>query len=123
MKPTRRLSRRSFLGRVAGGAVIGGAALAVLGGRAEAFQINDSDSGPGADPANRGRGALTDSDSGSRADQAGHGRGPRRAVCTDRDSGGNSDSPGHGRGNRVTDGDSGGNSDAANCGRGPRRRG
>ena len=31
MKPTRKLSRRSFLGRVAGGAIVGGAALTVLG--------------------------------------------------------------------------------------------
>ena len=44
MKVTRTLSRRSFLGRVAGGAIVGGAALTVLGGTAEA-QITDSDSG------------------------------------------------------------------------------
>ena len=31
MKPTRKISRRSFLGRVAGGAIAGGAAMTVLG--------------------------------------------------------------------------------------------
>ena len=122
MKPVRRLSRRSFLGRVAGGAVVGGAALTVLGGQAQALQVTDGDSGPGSDPAGRGRGNLTDSDSGNLADSPGRGRGPRRATCTDRDSGGNSDSPGNGRGTGITDGDSGSNADSARCGRGRRRR-
>jgi hypothetical protein len=108
MKPTRRVSRRSFLVRVAGGALIAGAALTVLGGEAGAFQITDSDSGPGADPRGRGRGALTDSDRGPSADQPGKGRGPRRTSCA--------------AGRAVTDGDSGPNADAAGCGRGPRRR-
>ena len=81
MKPTRKLSRRSFLGRVAGGAIVGGAALTVLGGSAEA-QVTDGDRGPNADPAGRGRGprgrctGLTDSDSGRNADPARCGRGP-----------------------------------------------
>ena len=56
MKPTRKLSRRSFLGRVAGGAIAGGAALTVLGAPAEALQVTDSDSGPNSDPPGRGRG-------------------------------------------------------------------
>jgi hypothetical protein len=110
MKPTRRVSRRSFLVRVAGGALIGGAALTVLGGEALALQVTtDRDSGPGADPRGRGRGALTDADSGPRADQPGKGRGPRRTTCA------------AGR-RRVTDGDSRANADAPGCGRGPRRR-
>ena len=72
MKPTRRVSRRSFLMRVAGGALIGGAALTVLGGEAGAAQgVTDTDSGPSADPRGRGRGALTDTDSGPQADQPG----------------------------------------------------
>jgi hypothetical protein len=54
MKITRKLSRRSFLGTVAGGAVAGGAFLA-LGGEAGAVQQSDSDSGPRADPVGRGR--------------------------------------------------------------------
>ena len=122
MKPTRRLSRRSFLGRVAGGAIIGGAALTVLGTEAVALQVSDSDSGPTGDPAGRGRGNLTDRDSGSNADRPGRGRGARRASCTDRDSGARSDGVGRGRGNGVNDADSGANADAARCGRGPRRR-
>ena len=115
MKPSRRLSRRSFLGRVAGGAIVGGAALTVLGTSPAQAQVTDQDP---TDGAGHGRGALTDSDSGARADQPGHGRGPRRTSCSDRDSG---DSAGHAaRG--PTDGDSGSNADAAHCGRGPRRR-
>ena len=115
MKPTRPLSRRSFIGRVAGGAVIGGAALTVLGTSPAHAQITDSDS---TDRANHGRGNITDGDSGRTADQAGRGRGPRRASCSDQDTG---DRAGHGvRG--PTDGDSGAMADAAGCGRGPRRR-
>lgn len=114
MKPTRPLSRRSFIGRVAGGAIVGGAALTVLGGTAKA-QVTDQDP---TDSPGHGRGNLTDGDSGRTADQAGKGRGPRRASCSDHDTG---DQAGHGvRG--PTDGDSGSMADAAGCGRGPRRR-
>jgi hypothetical protein len=121
MKAVRRLSRRSFLGRVVGGAAVGGSALLVLGGQAEAFQVTDSDSGPNSDPPGRGRGSrsgLSDSDP---VDPGGNGRGPRHATCTDSDAGPNSDGAGRGRGNNVTDGDSGSNADAARCGRGPHR--
>ena len=100
MKTTRKLSRRSFLGRVAGGAIAGGGALVVLGGTAQAFQVTDSDNGPNSDPA---------------------GNAPaRRRACTDADSGPNSDPANRGRGNGVTDSDSGPNSDPPRCGR--RRR-
>jgi hypothetical protein len=109
MKTTRPLSRRSFLGRVAGGAIIGGAALTVLGSTAAEAQVTDNDSGAGADQARHGRGNLTDGDSGQNADQAGRGRGPRRTACRNNPS-------------RLTDGDSGQNADAAGCGRGARRR-
>lgn len=121
MKPVRRLSRRSFLGRVVGGAAIGGSALLVLGGTAEAYQVTDNDSGPNSDPPGRGRGrsGLSDSDP---VDAAGNGRGARHATCTDSDSGPNSDGAGRGRGNGVSDNDSGANADAARCGRGPARR-
>src|SRR4051812_30091711 len=74
MKPTRRLSRRSFLARVAGGAIVAGGALTMVGAPAGALQVTDSDRGPNADPAGRGRG-VTDSDSGPNADPAGRGRG------------------------------------------------
>jgi len=115
MKSSRRLSRRSFLGRVAGGAIVGGAALTVLGSSAAQAQVTDSDS---TDTANHGRGNITDRDSGTNADQPNRGRGPRRTTCSDRDSG---DQAGHGR-RGPTDRDTGSYSDTAGCGRGPRRR-
>ena len=102
MKTSRKLSRRSFLTRVAGGAVAGGGALMLLSGPAEALQVTDRDSGPHSDPPGRGRGNA-------------HIRG-----CSDRDSGPNADSAGNGRGNRTNDADSGPNADPANCGRGRR---
>jgi hypothetical protein len=46
MKNLRKLSRRSFMSRVVGGAVVGGGALVALGGRASALQITDHDTGP-----------------------------------------------------------------------------
>jgi hypothetical protein len=97
MKPTRKLSRRSFLTRVAGGAIVGGGAMIALSGSAHA-QATDGDSGANADPAGRGRG----------------GAGNRIRGCTDADSGANADPPSAGRGNRTTDGDP---SDPARCGR------
>lgn len=148
MKPTRTLSRRSFLGRVAGGALVGGAALTAIATGAQA-QVTDSDSGPYADPAGRGRGStgvtdrdpsdpvgrgrgyrsgITDRDSGRYADPPGRGRGVTRTGITDGDSGSTSDPVGNGRGrpNRrctgVTDGDSGRYVDRASCGRGRPRR-
>ena len=116
MKNLRKLSRRSFMARVVGGAVLGGSALA-LGGRASAFQVTDADTGPNSDPANRT--GVTDSDTGSGADRPGNGQGTRRSrPCTDSDSGPNADQAGNGRGNGVTDSDTGPNSDRPGCGRG-----
>jgi hypothetical protein len=115
MKPTRRLSRRSFIGRVAGSAIVGGAALTVLGSSAASAQVTDQDP---TDSPGHGRGRLTDHDVGPRADQAGHGRGPRRTSCSDHDTGDSAGRASHG----PTDGDRGANADAAHCGRGPRRR-
>ena len=112
MKNLRKLSRRSFLARVAGGAVAGGAALTVLGGRAEALQITDRDPG---DPANRT--GLTDQDPSDPAGNAPRRGGNRIRGCTDNDRGNNSDPAGNGRGNGVTDNDRGTNSDPARCGR------
>ncbi|MGE0179202.1 MAG: twin-arginine translocation signal domain-containing protein [Sphingomonas sp.] len=99
MKPTRKLSRRSFLTRVAGGAIAGGGALMVLGGTASAYQVTDSDSGATSDPPGRGRGRN------------------RIRGCTDADSGQNADPPSAGRGSRTTDSDSGPNADPPSCGR------
>jgi hypothetical protein len=115
MKPTRRLSRRSFIGRVAGSAIVGGAALTVLGTGTAIAQVTDHDP---TDSPGHGRGNLTDGDSGTRADQAGRGRGPRRRSCSDQDSSDAAGRAAHG----LTDGDVGGMADAAHCGRGPRRR-
>ncbi|HEY5710321.1 MAG TPA: twin-arginine translocation signal domain-containing protein [Allosphingosinicella sp.] len=119
MKPVRPLSRRSFLARVAGGAVAGGGALVLLSGKGEAVQVTDRDTGPNSDPPNR---AVTDADSAPNSDPPNRGRGRARSVCTDSDSGPNSDGVGRGRGTGVSDADSGGNSDAPSCGRGPAHR-
>ena len=100
------------MSRVVGGAVIGGGAIAVLGGTARAFQVTDADTGPNSDPANRT--GLTDSDPG---DRPGNGQGRRSRPCTDRDSGPNADQAGQGRGNNVTDSDTGPNADRPGCGR------
>ena len=133
MKATRKLSRRSFVGLVAGGAFIGGAALTRIASRAEA-QVTDSDTGRVADPPARGRGrtGLTDSDP---ADPAGNGRGRRapaaqvrRTGLTDADPNASSDPAGNGRGRPnqrcagYTDGDRGNYADRAGCGRGRPRR-
>ena len=133
MKPTRRLSRRSFVGLVAGAAFVGGAALTRIAGRAEA-QVTDSDTGRVADPPARGRGrtGLNDSDP---ADPVGNGRGRRapaaqvrRTGLTDADSSTTSDPVGNGRGRPsqrcvgYTDGDRGSSADRAGCGRGRPRR-
>ena len=101
MKSSRKLSRRSFLTRVAGGAVAAGGAMVMMSGTAQA-QVTDADTGPHADGAGNGRGNN-------------HIRG-----CTDSDSGRNADGAGNGRGNRTSDSDSGANGDPANCGRGRR---
>lgn len=122
MKPVRPLSRRSFLGRVVGGAVASGGALVMLSGKAEAYQVTDRDSGPNADAPGRGRGGRSGVNDSDPVDAAGNGRGTRHATCTDSDSGPNSDGAGRGRGTGVSDQDSGANSDAARCGRGPARR-
>jgi len=114
MKPTRKLSRRSFLARVAGGAVAGGAALTVLG---ETAQAGQTDTDPG-DPVGGGRTGVTDNDSGSNADRAGYGRGRRRSGITDGDPG---DPVGNGRGRSgITDNDRGSHADPAGNGRGRR---
>jgi hypothetical protein len=99
MKITRKLSRRSFLTRVAGGAVVAGGAMVALTGKAEAYQVTDSDQGPNSDPPGRGRGNV------------------HIARCTDTDQGPNADQANNGRGNRTSDNDSGPSGDPANCGR------
>ncbi|HHH29745.1 MAG TPA: hypothetical protein ENK57_15560 [Polyangiaceae bacterium] len=89
------IGRRSSI-RAVGAAVLGAAALAA--GAAvtpqKASAQSDSDGGPNADPAGRGRTGVTDSDGGSNADRAGHGRGRR---CSDADGGNYADPAGRGR--------------------------
>ena len=116
MKTERKLSRRSFMARVVGGAVAGGGALVVMKGSAEAMQVSDSDSGQNADAPGRGYTGISDSDSGNNSDRPNHGRqGPRRIQgCTDNDTGSSADAANNGRGNGRSDSDSG---DPANCGR------
>jgi len=89
MKPSRRLSRRSFMAAVAG------AAGAMAAGTAAAVQRSDNDIGPRADPPNRGtRSGLSDVD---RADRPGRGT---MSGITDTDA---ADQPGRGR--RCNDAD------------------
>ena len=123
MKPTRKLTRRSFLGRVAGGVVAGAAILATGAEEAEALQVTDRDTGRGSDPPGRGYTGYSDSDSGRGSDRVNHGRRGRRRGgnrvrgCTDNDRGSNSDPAGNGRGTGYSDNDSGRNSDPGGCGR------
>ena len=73
------INRRSFLGRVVGGAVVVGGAGAFVTGTASA-QVTDSDP---TDGYGRGRGSITDSDP---TDAGGRGRG-----TTDEESAGRGD--------------------------------
>ncbi len=136
MKPTRTVSRRSFLATVAGSAVTGGALLAVHG-EARAGQVTDRDPG---DPVGHGRGGgsgVTDSDpsdpvgrgrggsgggtrsgftDGDPSDPAGNGRGGTASRCSDSDP---TDPGGSGRNCGTTH--SGGGGDAYQTGRRERR--
>lgn len=96
MRTRRHLTRRSFLARVSGGLVAGGA-LALIDGAPRARAQTGPFTG------------VTDSDSGAAADNAGHGRGPggnrygqppqpqRQTGYSDSDSGPNADPSGAGR--------------------------
>ena len=130
MTPRRKLSRRSFLTRVAGGSALAGGALLFVAGPAEAYQCSDSDPPPsrGGDPGGRGRycgrsGARTgcsDSDRGRGSDPAAYGRHCARATgYTDNDPG---DPTNGGRGysareRQCSDSDSGSRADNAGQGR------
>ena len=117
------LGRRSVLLSLGAGAASVGMAAAP-GARAQGF--SDSDTGPYADPAGRGRGhRCTDSDVGNYADPVGRGRG---TGYTDNDGGANMDPVGCGRGRRSgaagpSDSDSGQYVDPAGQGRGGVRTG
>ena len=83
MKASRRLSRRSFVASVIGGAALGGSATALVTGQAQAQNTRYS--------------GVTDSDTGEHADRPGYGVGTRNQY-TDRDTGPNADPQFHGRG-------------------------
>src|SRR5436309_666335 len=121
MKPSRKISRRSFLGRVGGGSLMAGSFLALTGcvgygysdsdpydpagggargargwGRPRGGGASDNDSGPNGDPAGQGRGGqgrggVSDSDSGPNGDPAGQGRRGGGSGYSDSDSGPNAD--------------------------------
>ena len=132
MKPVRTLGRRSFLGRVIGGAA-GAGALALLAGPAAAQKVQaanrqnrrptgmtDRDSGPAADGEDYGRTNLTDRDQGPTGDPEGFGRG-RSLTMADRDQAPTADPPAAPRGRRLagcSDTDIGPNSDPSGQGRG-----
>ncbi|HYD14080.1 MAG TPA: twin-arginine translocation signal domain-containing protein [Allosphingosinicella sp.] len=129
MTPARRLSRRSFLARVAGGSVLAGGALLFVSGRAEAFQCTDADPAPPrgdpsgggrrcANTATRPRTGCSDGDRGRGSDPGAYGRHCRPATgYTDNDPG---DPTNGGRGYRrreCSDSDSGSRADNAGEGR------
>ena len=122
-----RLSRRSFLFRVTGGASLALGAGAVLTGCKDpegedgAAGLTDCDQGSEADPAGSGRTGnstgVSDSDQGANADPAGCGRGG--GSITDSDRGRFADPGGQGRGpERHTDRDTGFGADPIGRGRG-----
>ena len=132
MKPTRKLNRRSFLGRVAGGLVFGGA-LGLIGAEAAAFQrvqtgLTDSDSGSSSDDPGYGRGganAISDNDPRDPAGQGVNVRNraqPPQTGVTDRDP---TDPRGGGRGGTTgfSDNDRGANADPSGRGHGVVRNG
>ncbi len=99
MKPTRKVTRRSFMSTVVGGAVVGAAAL-TIGTEAAIAQTGVTNRDPG-DPPGNGRTGITNSDAG---DPPGYGRyrRRRRGGCptgvTNSDPG---DRPGNGRNGRT----------------------
>lgn len=100
MKPTRKVTRRSFMSTVVGGAVVGAAAL-TIGTEAATAQTGVTNRDP-SDPPGGGRTGITNRDP---SDRPGYGRYRRRGGCatgiTNRDPG---DRPGNGR-NGVTNND------------------
>ena len=136
MRQRRKLNRRSFLGRVLGGAAVGGGALVAMSRSGAAHPVSDNDTsdpggagtstahfphsdtdqGAGSDPAGTpGRlGHFSDSDSGAGADPVSHGR-----RHSDTDAGAGSDPANQRR--SFTDGDTGPSADPVGRGRRVRR--
>ena len=87
MKPTRKLNRRSFLNRVAGGLAASGGAFALMWAPRARAQHTDTDN---QDVPLLGRGGntgVTDRDTGTNADPIGRGRGQRPSGYSDTDAG------------------------------------
>lgn len=106
-----KMSRRSFLTRVAGGTVAVGT-IGTVAGATMMQRYADSDPVDGV-----GRTGITDADPN---DSANHGT--SRTGITDSDSGSCADAGGYGRGNTgYTDSDSSGCADPGGRGRGPSR--
>src|SRR3954454_6733305 len=125
MTPSRKISRRSFLGRVGGGSLMAGSFLALTGCVGYGYSDSDPFDPAGAGRGYRGgwgrpRGGCTDGDRGEYADPAGGGRNCRGGGSSDQDSGQYADPPGQGRGGDGrggSDSDSGPNGDPAGQGR------
>ena len=111
-----KLSRRSFLGRVAGGVALTGAGAAFAGAAIQSYSgRSDADAGNTADTAGYGRTGRTDSDPNDSANY-----GAARTGLTDNDSGPCGDEANYGRGETgMTDNDQGSCSDPVGRGRGP----
>ncbi len=108
-----KMSRRSFLTRVAGGTI----AVGTVGAVAGATMLQRSTDADPSDAGGNGRTGITDSDPN---DMANHGT--SYTGLTDRDSGACADTGGHGRGNTgYTDSDGGNCADPGGRGRGPSR--
>lgn len=93
------LHRRSFMARVSGFALMGGAVSTVTGCATPGYYTGATDADP-VDAAGYGRSGVTDSDMGAYADPVGRGRG-RFSGMTDSDLGAGADPVGRGRGARA----------------------
>ena len=76
MKPTRKLSRRSFLRRVGGGALGAGSFLALTGCATTGYSDSDPYDPVGGGYGRRNGRGYSDDDRGPYADPVGRGRGP-----------------------------------------------
>ena len=126
----RKVSRRSFLARVAGSAVVAGSAFSAVAARPGWSDTDPHDPPMRPPPRRRGQTGRTDSDAGPEADRSGYGRtghsdsdpgdpaGYGRTHVSDSDP---TDWPDYGRGTPLRDTDIGASSDAPSSPR-PRRR-
>jgi hypothetical protein len=95
MKAVRKISRRSFLGSIGGGAAAAGALLALSG--CATLGYSDSDPYDPIGGGDGGRGGGRRGRGGDRDDRGRGGRGRGGGGCSDSDSGRNADPSGRGR--------------------------